>query len=300
MINRISTDLANHKVPEGEFVKLVDKYLKKDNPDATIPWSANKPPKWARNFSPRVIVDLGTGVGGFIHSLLVRLGQWGCLNDLKQIVLVESDTSMIRGGESALKAFLLRKTTDALARFQRESTPIDVIVASITINNDNTLSKKIGVLESYEAVDLIVASHITYYFGDGSGIDLIQPLSERYLSTTGKIWCVIRKQQCPIYAARAKMLSQWDIREVKPFDYAEYFQAEVLTKLNHVSILDTRDKDYLADPSFKDRKLVAYMLMWRDVGKDVEAARKIASISNLSDDDAWFSERHFILGGADG
>ena len=183
---------ANRRVPEGEFVVLVEEFLEKREPDATIPWHAGEIPKWAQDFSPRVIVDLGTGVGGFIHSVLVRLGQWGCLDNLKKIVLIEPDTSMLPGGETALKTLLLKQTADALAVCQREPVPVDVIIVPITIDDDRC--EKIDVLESYGAVDLIVASHITYYFGDGSGMDLIRALSKKYLSPSGKIWCVIRKQ----------------------------------------------------------------------------------------------------------
>ena len=290
---------ANRRVPEGEFVVLVEKFLEKREPDATIPWPASETPKWAQNFSPRVIVDLGTGVGGFIRSVLVRLGQWGCLDNLKKIVLIEPDTSMLPGGETSLRNLLVQQTADALAVCQREPVLADVIVDPITIGDDRC--EKIDVLESYGAVDLIVASHITYYFGDGSGMGLIRALSKRYLSPTGKIWCVIRKQQCPIYAIRKKMLLQWGLSEVKPFDYAEYFEAEVLPRLSHITLLDTGDKDYLADARFKDRKLAAHLLMWREIlENEISTASYKQAISNLPDDGAWFSERHFILGGPDG
>ena len=98
---------------------LVDELLEKRDPDATMPWPASELPKWAQNFSPRVIVDLGTGVGGFLRSVLVRLGQWGCLQNLKKIVLVESDTFMLPGCETSLRNFLVQQTADALAVCQK-------------------------------------------------------------------------------------------------------------------------------------------------------------------------------------
>ena len=56
--------------------------------------------------------------------------------------------------------------------------------------------------------DLIVASHVTYYFGNGLGLDLVNRLASHHLAPGGRIWLVIRRLNCPIYEVRAQAIKQ--------------------------------------------------------------------------------------------
>lgn len=286
------------RVPEGTFVARIDELLEKHQPNATVPWSGNAIPNWARNFSPRIIVDLGSGSGGFIHSALVRLGQWGCLNDLERVVLVEQDTSIVSGGEDGLRTHLKEQVFSALKVVGNGGVEVDVIAAPIMLTDDvSNQQSHIGILEPYRNADLIIASHITYYFGDGSGRKLLFPLLDRYLSINGRIWCVIRKRQCPIYIARAQALLLLGAPDIKPFDYAEYFEAEVLPNLHKGKVFAVADKDYLSSPEFEGRSEAAHQLMWREAPSQESVGSLYSeAVASLPRVEALFSERHFILG----
>lgn len=282
--------------PEGEFVVRIDELLEKRLPEKTIPWSAGSPPTWARGFRPRTIVDLGTGVGGFMGSVLLRLGQWGCLEQLERLVLIESDEMLSPLGGEGLQRLLSSKAGVSLIAAGRTDVVVEVVISPVRIeSNERNGEGMIRVLESYPEIDLLVASHITYYFGDGSGRELL-PASGRYLSPTGRLWCVIRRQECPIYQARAKALATLGYDEVKPFDYAEYFEKRVLPSFPKFVILDAADKGYLADPGQKGRADAAYFLMWREVPLqpyDTPYWQAVADIVALPE--PLFVERHFIV-----
>lgn len=294
----MTPDPSSRRTPEAEFVARIDDLLEKSLPERTIPWSASPPPEWAKQFRPRRIVDLGAGVGGFTHSVLLRLAQWGCLDDLEQVVLVESDRNLLPGGESALRAHLFRQVNSALPAGKGPGIALDVHLAFIELRDGICKGEMtIPILEQHLDADLIVASHLTYYFGEGSGHELLRCLRDRYLSTAGRIWCVIRKRACPIYHARAKMLRNLGITDVKPFDYAEYFESDVLPSLSGTTLLATEDKAYLCDPAFPNRGEAAHLLMWRQppsIDPDDPYRRAVAEI--LVGSAALFVEQHFILG----
>jgi hypothetical protein len=284
------------RIPEGEFVVRIDEMLEKWLPEKTIPWPASSPPVWARGFQPRTIVDLGTGVGGFTRSVLSCLGQWGCLEGLERLVLIESDETLSPSGKEGLHRFLLTKARETLDEAGRTDVVVEVVTAPVQIDGEEgNREGMIRVLEPYPEIDLLVASHITYYFGDGSGRELLLAL-RRYLSLTGRLWCVIRRQECPIYQARAKTLATLGYDEIKPFDYAEYFEQSVLPAFPEFVILGAADKGYLADPSQPVRADAAYFLMWREEPQppcDTPYWQAIDDI--VSESVPLFVERHFIL-----
>lgn len=283
-------------IPEGEFVLRIDELLKKWMPEKTIPWPAGIPPQWARGFRPRTIVDLGSGVGGFIGSALLRLGQWGCLERLERLVLIESDEMLSPTGREGLQRLLSAMAGGALAAVGRTEVSIEVVIEPVRVESKGSNKEgMISVLEPYLKVDLIVASHITYYFGDGSGRELLQSLGQ-YLSPTGRLWCVIRRKGCPIYQARAKTLTLMRHDEVKPFDYAEYFEETVLPAFSDFVILETADKGYLADPRQAGRADAAYFLMWREVPQQPDDTPYWQAVDDIVAELApLFVERHFIV-----
>lgn len=290
-------DLGVRRIPEAEFVARIDDLLQKSTPEQTIPWSVSPPPEWAKRFRPRRIIDLGAGVGGFTHSVLLRLGQWGCLDNLEQVVLIESDCNLLPGGEPALRAHLLRQVKSALAAGEGSGATIDIRMESIELREAHGGGIAIPLLEPYRDTDLIVASHLTYYFGDGSGRELLRCLGARYLSVAGRIWCVIRKRACPIYHVRARMLKDLAVTDVKPFDYAEYFESDVLPSLSSTTLLAAEDQAYLIDSSFPGREEAIHLLMWRQMpstNRDDPYRRAVAEI--VAENAALFVERHFILG----
>lgn len=293
---KIVKDHADYRIPEGEFVIKIDALLKKNVPENVIPWSVNLAPEWAKEFAPRVIVDLGSGVGGFLQSALTCLGAWGCLRNLERVIVVESDTTLISGGADGLKSHLTSVIRNALLASGKLTAQIDVFVEPITLLESNGRTHLVPVLESCGIADLVIASHITYYFGDGSGMDLMRSIEDRYLSASGRIWCVIRKRQCPIYEQRARTIGALGVEDVKPFDFAEYFEAEVAPSLD-VSIVAASDKGYLCDPSLDGRWDAIFFLMWRAVPfpECISTPYGLAATSIVRDPSPLFLERHFIL-----
>ncbi|GEM_PF-2966621 len=293
----MSLPAQERRIPEAEFVIRIDQLLEKGLPEKTVPWPADSPPAWARGFRPQTIVDLGTGVGGFMRSVLLRLGQWGCLEGLKRLVLIESDKALSpSGSEMGLQRLLLMKAKEALAVAGKSDVAVETVIAPVRVESkDGFQEGVISVLEPYRAVDLIIASHITYYFGDGSGRELLPALG-RYLSPNGgRLWCVIRKQNCPIYQTRAKTLAKLGQDDVKPFDYAEYFERVVLPVFPEFVVLETADKGYLGDPGQEGRADAAYFLMWREVPLHHENPYWQAVADIVAAPEPLFVERHFIV-----
>ena len=287
-------------VPEAEFVTRIDDLLEKGIPDKVIPWSAEEPPLWVRGFRPRLIIDLGSGKGGFIRSVLLRLGQWDCLDKLERVVLVESDKALSPDGKNGVRATLVRRIRSTLLEVGKPAVRVDVVLEPIQLDKVGAGNQKvIRVLEPYYDADLIVASHVTYYFGDGSGQELVRTLCERYLSGFGRIWCVIRKRGCPIYEARARTLRTLGTDDIKPFDYAEYFESAMLPMLPGVCVHAADDKHYLSDARKVGRFDAAYLLMWREAPPAISTP-EVEAVSGIMDESVpLFAERHFILGRVD-
>lgn len=294
----MTADPGTRYIPEADFVLRIDELLEKSLPERTIPWPASPPPGWANWFRPRRIVDLGAGVGGLTHSILVRLGQWGCLDALEQVVLIEGERGLLPGGEAALKERLSRQARNALTQGKDRDRMIDISFASIELHEDAQGNGiVIPVLEPYRDTDLIVASHLTYYFGDGSGRELVSCLAARYLSAAGRLWCVLRKHACPIYEARTRMLSELGVSDIKPFDYAEHFESKVLPHLPNLAVLAAADWGYLGSPGFSGRSEAAHLLMWRQAPSYIPTDPYQRAVADIAmENEALFVERHFILG----
>nr|VFJ56533.1 MAG: hypothetical protein BECKDK2373B_GA0170837_105915 [Candidatus Kentron sp. DK] len=287
-------------VPEERFVVRTDELLLKHLPDKSIPWQAGLPPLWARGFTPRTLFDLGCGIGGFTRAVLTRLGEWGCLRHLEQVVLVERDTTLFSGGADALHSHLTETVAAVLASFGKDNARIHVLLENmeITTSGRSHASGFIPILEPWRGnSDLIIASHITYYFGDGSGHGLIDLLRRYYLSTGGLIWCVIRKQCCPIYLARADVLRELGKQDPKPFDYAEHFESSVLPTLPEVILTDKSDQEFLIGKKRGEYEEAAYYLMWREAPAGNWSTPHAKAVMGLSNQpEPLFCERHFIIG----
>jgi hypothetical protein len=291
----MTEDPATLSVPAGDFAARMDVLLEKGEPDRAVPWAALPPPSWAVGFSPRVIIDLGSGTGGFIHSVLLRLGQWGCLDRLERVVLFERDAEILPGGAPVLRDHLRRQAESALAAAKpTAAVRIEISLDPVAVNEGP--DPLVTPLETIGLADLIVTSHVTYYFGDGSGAELIDTLCRRHLAPGGRLWCVIRKLECPIYRARAATLKRLAVADTKPYDYAEWFESKVIPSLGRVRMLGMCDNPFLADTAFTGRAEAAHLLMWRLPPPDDYASPYWqASQAVVAEPTPIFTERHFIL-----
>lgn len=70
--------------------------------------------------------------------------------------------------------------------------------------------------------DLIVASHVTYYF-DNAGAELAYALGSRLLAPTGFMWFVVRDRDCPFYRYREKLLAEHRLPDIHRECFSDAF-----------------------------------------------------------------------------
>lgn len=256
-----SASSAGPPVPEAPFVLRIDRLLEKDNPDKTIPWPGNEVPQWAENFQPRVVLDIGAGAGGFLRSWLTRMRAWGGLRRLRSLVVFEQAESIVPQGGSGLATRLYGIMREGVGREAGEDLEYLPLIKRVELRAGEDAD--IPQLEPFRGADLIVASHVTYYFADGSGRTFLRSLLP-YLAEGGRIWCVIRTHSCPIYHTRTVLLNCLGIEDKKAFDYAEYFEQSVLPDIPELRLVASAGKAYLDDYNAPGRREAAYLLMWRE------------------------------------
>ncbi len=259
------------------FQGIIDHSLNKANPASSIPWCEDSPPLWAKGFLPKRIIDIGCAKAQFTQAVLIRLGQWGCLGALEEILLLDKEAGLIVDAE--------RNCRSAVAPFVKNMPIIKGKTATVSINSGE-LSVDGQLLPS---AGLIIASHVTYFFGQPGGIDLVEAVLRNLMPTGGLGWFVIRKRNCPIYKLRIQRLSTRDKKDDSPNDYAECLEAEMRAKNMCVSIRDSRDCQFLgAEVEQTERSRIASLLMWRSLTDDCMEEFKHFN-------EPLFSERHIIL-----
>lgn len=290
----------DRQIPDAEFVLMIDRLLQKEDPDRTIPWAAYPPPKWAQDFRPHTFLDVGCGRGAFTRSVLTRLAQWGCLENLKDILLVEKEPRIDHSGAESLDQHLTASTQAVLNELGVPAATVAARIAPLDLSPMGPQNRQTLPLldELGKKLDLIILSHVTYYFGDGSGRELVETLLENYLSPNGRLWCVVRKQQCPIYEQRALVFEELRIADPKPYDYSEAFEQQILRDLPDGCILDAQDQSYLClnDLAAPERFEAAYLLMWREYPGTIDTPLNRGARQAVSKAEPLFVERHFVLG----
>ena len=284
------SDLANLPFPDAAFVQHIDVLLQKDDPSVTIPW--RRRPRWARPESVKHMVDIGAGVGRFTQSVTSTLGRWGAFAKEPTITLVDGDQALfgdlgVPGARTALEVNeAVRKTAHAFG-----------VDAKVRIDERNAAIRPNGTLfplSQQQQVDLIVASHVTYYFSDGSGLDFARACSQ-HISPGGLLWLVIRREDCPIYRARAKLLSEIGLVDPKPFDYAEHFLLNIKELGDNFRLVVHSTKLYALPSKASDRLAATHLLMWRDY-PDMGREEYVAVASLVAYQSRYpFSEEHIVL-----
>ncbi len=257
----VATALSRY-LPSGNFTRAMEELIEKENPDNTVGWPASPVPDWATGFRPRVIADLGTGLGGETIAVLTRLALWGCLGDLRSIHLFEHDGTLDADGKQGIKRFLEHRI---------RSGPLAALLGDVDVQaHTDSLSVELHAgrlcLEPLEGLgikpDFVLASHITYFFDDGSGERLARAILDSQLSADGLLWMNIRNLHCPAYEGRAAAMALLGIEDPQPFDYAEQFVARVLPALQMARPVDVAT----VAPRLRagaDRQTAAELIMWR-------------------------------------
>jgi hypothetical protein len=275
------------------FQGPIDTGLRKRDPDASIPWGGAAPPPWALNFKPRIIADIGSAQGVFTAAVLTRLGQWGCLERLERIVLVEEEPEfgITDGGDRR----------SIVARCAEAIRPYGIVTAKIELENAAAAPSPPGAKDPPAllvdgkplAADLILASHVTYYFDDG-GRRFLSAAAATVEQNKGLVWVITRKLDCPIY--RARYSCDWERSLAhSTIDFAEPLEAALRAE-GRLQILDEQDQWYLG-PASRPHNCpeIAQLLGWRllDVDPNSLIARTAAAL--CKEPEALFAERHMII-----
>lgn len=153
------------------------------------------------------ILDIGAGEGKFTCVLLMQLMNLNLLELNATIDVIEP--------EEELRLKFMENINKIANGF------------IINFHNLNELpsedSKLFSAINSIEQhYDLIIASHVTYYFPDG-GINLAYRLVSKILREDGVAWFVIRNRRCSFYETKAEILRKNKIPDVNFHQYAESF-----------------------------------------------------------------------------
>ena len=277
-----------------DFQAQLDVAFDKSNPAKSIPWPKLPPPKWAEQFRPKAIVDIGCATGKFTSAILDRLGLWGCLADLESLVLIEEERGFDSTDTNAI-ADTIARCRGVIGQYTERNVRIDAINRAAEIGEPvagGIQDARISVgVDELPAANLLIASHVTYYFPDG-GTSLLRALANS-LTANGLAWVVVRKHDCPLYRERSRVMPGG---AAEGRDYAEDIGAAI-PSIRDIEPVDERDWGYL---DFGERPSdcvpLAHLLMWREtLNQDNPSSRTHAAQVACDAAEPLFSERHFIV-----
>lgn len=286
----------------GSFQGLIDTRLMKANADVSIPWAKTPIPDWARTFRPKRIIDLGCAEAHFTCAILTRLGEWGCLSQVEDVTLVESDTSFQYEGtpHSRANASIDRAIERCRRILDANGRPAShVTFLNQTVRVATQVSRACLVTEAGQelSADLLVMSHVIYYFPV-----LKDRLMTAALNTVGDsqgyLWMVVRNRDCPIYQERERWMRRTGKRDIHASDFSDSIRHCLRHLGRAYNVHDTRDLGYLTPQrlSIDDRTLI-HALMWRGDGQRKLSAESRETFARLAKyREPLFSERHFIIG----
>lgn len=276
-----------------QFQGILDEILKKDNPAACIPWSSDDRPTWA--FCPFRILDLGAANGRFTASTLRRLKSWDCLDQLQHLHLIEQEIGSPGSDDSAAIAEISHRCRQALAGSQGQNAAILVSKGSFEVSLRGN-GKSAGLaLDGAQlcAADLIIASHVTYYYPAG-GRALLEGIASMLRSSGGLAWIVVRRRNCPIYRERARYLQSTG--KASDEAYAEDLQQAICSTHSGLDLVDARDQSFLGNSTAPQlRRAAASLLMWRKSMDALTNEERELVDSVLGTVEPIFVERHLIV-----
>lgn len=276
-----------------QFQGILDEILKKDDPAACIPWSSDDRPAWA--VCPSRILDLGAAYGQFTASTLRRLKSWDCLDQLQHLHLIEQQIGTPGSDDSGAIVEISRRCRQALAGSQGQNATILVSKGSFEVSHSEN-GKSVGLaLDGAQLcpADLIIASHVTYYFPEG-GRALLEGIASMLRSSGGLAWIVVRRRSCPIYRERSRYLQSTGKSSDEA--YAEDLQQVICSTHSGLDLVDARDQSFLGNSTApKLRRAAASLLMWRKSMDALTYDERDLLDSVLGTVEPIFVERHMIV-----
>ncbi len=294
-----ATDEALVELPDSEFVRQIDLLLCKSDPEQSIPWPSAPMPSWAPVFRPRHILDIGAGTGCFTSAVLQVLGQWGCLEALERVVLLDQDQSLLPNSAKWKQRFQNSIRNKNHASANRKPAPlfdVELRRRKLEVTTDGADAQFVSDGEvSEERFDLVICAHLTYYFGDGSGLALVSAI-QKLLKRGGLLWLVIRSAVSPIYTARGSALKSVGRLDPTPLHFSEVFDDIAAGSLPGLKLVERRDWGFLSSPSDDKREMATYFLMWRKMPSHMAPGYQAKAVRSLQGlEKPLFREMHYIF-----
>lgn len=281
--------------PYDDFQGFIDETLAKHDPSASIPWPDLPVPAWALDRRPAEIMDVGAATGRFTTAVLQKLGAWDCLSRLRRLHLVEEEPSFAGPGGEAVEREVRTRSQSALGRSTSARVEVRLSNVSAAPSGQGRSPLMVGGVVSGQ-VDLIIASHVTYYFPDG-GRALLRAVGSTLRPRGGFGWIVVRRRDCPLYRARQHALAIQSGPQGDPETFAEDLEEWLASDGSGLELIDVRDQSFLAGLA-RSRTLLdaASLLMWRRPYAALAASEEAALEHALDTDEPLFTETHFIVG----
>ncbi|MFZ4857809.1 MAG: class I SAM-dependent methyltransferase [Desulfuromonadaceae bacterium] len=242
----------------------------------------------------RRMLDIGAGEGLFTATVLEILLQTGKLVGTLELHVLEAENRLWDICQTRLE------TTRSLLHDAGITLKVLRITEVQTLPRDTY--ELFGALERLKKAenfryDLIVASHVSYYFHDG-GIDFAYGVITRLLAKNGLAWFVVRDRNCPFYKLRKKLLLERGIPDINHHQFADSFISSLKSLFEGVRTTSRTMTLNLVDVSPEVRCRTIEYLTWLDGLGDNELSNffdeQNGDVNNLE-----FREQHIWLFGSD-
>jgi SAM-dependent methyltransferase len=232
-----------------QFQGVLDRGLNKDDASKVVPWS-DSPPAWAQGFRPLRILDIGCAAGFHTAAVLTRLAEWDVLSELRELVLIEREADAGRAAVDRCIKILKPTGISCRVRLSKDA----------TIENNKLLADGTPIGQ----FDLIIASHVSYYFGENGAENLVEAALESLAPSNGYLWLVLRKRSSPVYQERLRVLKLEGKKDDSRNDYAENAKTAISRILPPAEIIDVMNCGYLDESTpRRQRERLSSLLMWR-------------------------------------
>ena len=272
---------------EAQFAELINR----------IPKSASQHDEQAQhirnladtaNWRVHYILDVGGGEGKFTALALDLLRQNGAIEGAIHVDVIEKDDTLWQKCESLLTA--AGATCRRVPIFQDNNSTFE-----LPKDREHLLlfadRWKEGLSKAGTPLyDLLIGSHVTYYF-DNAGADLAYALGSRLLTSAGHSWFVVRDRDCPFYRYRDNLLVRSHLSDIHRDCFSDSFLDRLRCMVpdlgGAIPSIYTQQRTLALDVTGDAPALVSY-LMWLS-GLSPE---QISEAAKEGSRDRGFAETH--------
>lgn len=230
------------------------------------------------------ILDIGAGEGTFLKLVLQLLQDNGALADDLTVSVIEKEDTLWRKCHTLLQSDRIRCERIQIDTNTRSTVKLPSDRVAL-IRSIDALKKTAG-----DGYDLIIASHVAYYF-DNAGFDLAYALISRLLKPQGYAWFVIRDRDCPFYRCRDGFLAAASLPDIHRECFSDSFLDRVRCLIDNSP--GTRpimeQKRTLSLSSDENREGLVSYLMWLSglTESQVNEACSVAAQEGFSETHIW-------------